>query len=161
MANNPDESKWTVLRRACSAAALIVLLFVLGQSTAGREFQVCTDQVHERTGATIEVCRPIQPTDAVFLVAFLLALMPLLPDLQRLQVGNLISLERRLKATEASQDALRAQLQAIVRQDVHQEQHLHMPEPSATSHINVFVSGEELQRKQREFFGQEEVDDGE
>jgi hypothetical protein len=87
--------------------------------------------------------------------------MPLAPDVQRLQVGSLVSIERRLKATETNQEALRSQLEAIVvQQEVRQEQHqhFHMPEPSATSHVNIVVSDDELRRKQREFLRGEPTD---
>ena len=129
-------------------------------SADGRTFQVCNDHVVDGAARIFEVCRPLGPTDPVFLLGALLALMPLAPDVQRLQVGSLISVERRLKATEATQEALHQRLEAIVvQQDVRQEQHqhFHMPEPSA-SQVDLGVSADELRRKQWEFLEGESND---
>lgn len=111
----------------------------------------------------MKVCRSIAATDPSFVVGLFLALIPLAPDVQRLQVGSLISVERRLEATEASNEALRAQVAAIVmRQDVRQEQrqYFYMGEASATGLVQVVAPEDELRRKEREFLEFVEEKDG-
>lgn len=143
----------TNARRGGAIILLVLVLWITSQSAAGKTFQVCEDEFSEASGL-VDICRPLGPTDPPFLVAVLLALSPLAPDLQRLQIGSLLSIERRLKATETSQEALKAQVEAIVvQQSVRQEQHqhLHVAPPHATSHMAIHVTEEELQRRKREF----------
>ncbi len=91
--------------------------------------------------------------DAPLVLGLLLALAPLAPDVQRLQVGTVVSIERRLRASEMAQEGLRSQLQALlVQQSVRQEQHqhVHLP-PYAASHVNIRVAEDALRHKEQEF----------
>lgn len=148
----------TSARRGVAIVLLVLVLWVTSQSAGGKTFRVCEDRLSEESHV-VEVCRPLGPTDPAFLVGLLLALIPVAPDVQYLQIGSLVSIERRLKATEASQEALKAQVEAIVvQQSVRQEQHqhLHVAAPRATSHTTIRVAKEELQSKKEEFLDETE-----
>lgn len=148
----------TLARRLSVPVLLATLLWVTSVSAGGERFQICSEEVFPPAGKAIETCRPLAATDASFLIGLLLALAPLAPDVQRLQVGTIVSIERRLQASEMVQEGLRAQVEGVLmQQSVRQEQHqhVHLP-PYATSHVNIRVAEDELRHKEQEFLRRED-----
>lgn len=141
------------IRRGLAVLLLLVLLTITALSAGGQRFQVCSSQpATTGEGQVVKVCRPLGLTDPVLLMGLLLVLAPLAPDIAKLQIGGLLTLERKLEETQRAQRELQAQLNTLAfTQTVRQEQHLHFDEPGATPHTRIEVAEDILRAKAAEF----------
>jgi len=74
-------------------------------------------------------CRPLQFGDASVVIALLLAVALLLPDLRRLSIGGLVELERTVKETQAGVSEARRDIAALtvaVSTNAHASSELHI-----------------------------------
>jgi hypothetical protein len=100
----------------------------------------------------VEICRPLELTDPSVVVGLLLALSPLAPDIAKLQLGGLLTFERRLEKTEQSQEALRGQVQAIaLAQSQRQSMQVTFSQEGPIGQTPIHVSDVNFQTKKQEF----------
>jgi hypothetical protein len=104
----------TYMRRVLAVLLLIGLLFIVARSSLASEPQVCEEQLAQvGTQPITRSCRPVQLTDPPFLLGLLLILALVLPDFSKVEIGGLLSLERRLQMQEERQTGLEKQLQDL------------------------------------------------
>lgn len=143
----------TWFRRALSLALLIILLGLMATSAGGRRYQVCSQELAAvGPNSVVNVCRPLQLTDPAFLLSLLLPLALIAPDIKKLEIGGLVSIERKIEETQRVQREIQGQLTALaLTQSVSQEQNFYVGEARTTPHMKIEVSEETLHDKAEAF----------
>lgn len=155
MPQDEPESRDTLARtrRAASAALLVALVAVCLLSTFDPDVRVCGDALAS-TGedGAVTICRPLSLTDPGVLLAALLALLLLLPDLSSLKIAGLVELERTAEQTRDRVEEVRGQLALLTT--------VSTAAASSSSEQTVVVapaaaadSSEGLEQKGRRFLG--------
>jgi len=136
---------------------------MVNQSTRGEGSQVCSEELlGSADPRTVELCRPVEATDPSVIIGLLVALSPLAPDVAKLQLGGLLTLERRVEEAEQAQKELAGQVQALdIKQSIRQEQHTHYHGAAdASPHVQFEIVGETVEEKKEEFLDDSETGEG-
>jgi hypothetical protein len=157
-----EDTVWDHLRRLFSVILVAGLLWTVSQSTRGDGFQVCSEElVGSGQQTTVEICRPLELTDPPVVIGFLLALGPLAPDIGKLQLGGLLTLERRVHEAEQAQKELSGQVQALaISQSIKQETHIYGPNSAPSKHMRFEIVEKTVEEKKHEFLGASETGEG-
>jgi hypothetical protein len=103
------------LRRSAAVILILALAVVTAYSHLTSHLRVCEDIVARvGTKATVLSCRPLDVTDAPVIFVLILALLCILPDMQRIGIAGVVDLERRVDQQQQRVEHLASRIEMIV-----------------------------------------------
>lgn len=138
----------------CSAVSESKTASASAQAEAGSGSSNAGSVAVPATSSTVVSCRPLQITDPQVLVAVLLAMLLLLPDLKSLKIAGLVEIERSaVKAADAAakaSEAVTMHLQALARSESRASANINFSGTLPPGAL-IEVSEQDLDAKNRRF----------